>query len=298
MTLDRDRAEAALARLGASLGLDAAGCARGIFEIVNSQMALAMQTHVVERGRDPRRFGLVAFGGAGPVHAYELARRLRIGRVVYPPAAGVASALGFLVAPFGVDLVRTLPGPLAGTDWAGVRARFVEMEAEARDLLGRAGASLAALELERRVDVRYAGQGYAVEVAIPELELGPGLAAPLRTAFEVAYERRFGSHLASASAEALHWRLAARVPVEAGELAFARTEGGDPRKGEREAYFPESGRVGAGVYDRYRLAPGARLDGPVLIEERESTVVVGPSGRVEADKLGNLVLTFDGGGPG
>jgi N-methylhydantoinase A len=291
MALDPARAEAALAQLGALIGLEADECARGIFEIVNSQMMLALQTHVVERGQDPRQFTLVAFGGAGPVHAYDVARRLGIRRIVCPPFAGVASALGFLVSPFGVDLVRTYPARLDSTDWEGVAARFHEMETQAHDLLGRAGAALDDIVFERRVDVRYAGQGYTVPVAIPEQPFGPEIEAPLRTAFDQAYERRFGSHLTTAPVEALHWRLAARVAVETASLSFAQTESGDPGKGVREAYFPEvGGFVSAQVYDRYKLGPGVAVDGPALIEERESTIVVGPSGRVESDDLGNLLI--------
>jgi N-methylhydantoinase A len=100
-------------------------------------MALALPTHVVERGEDPRAFAMVAFGGAGPVHSYEVARRLGIRTVICPPAAGVASALGFLVAPFGVDLVRTYPVQLGSVDWGHVAARYAEMDAEARILLAR-----------------------------------------------------------------------------------------------------------------------------------------------------------------
>ena len=256
-------------------------------------MTLALQTHVVERGQDPRQFTLVAFGGAGPVHAYEVARRLGIRSIICPPAAGVASALGFLVSPFGVDLVRTYPAGLEATDWKGVVARFREMESQARDLLGRAGAALDEIVLERRVDIRYAGQGYTVPVAIPDRPFGPELEGPLRTAFDHAYERRFGSHLKTAGAEALHWRLAARVAVASASLSFAQIEAGDPHKGERAAYFPEVGRfVPAQVYDRYKLRPGDVVDGPALIEERESTIVFGPSGRVEADDLRNLVMTL------
>jgi N-methylhydantoinase A len=291
MSLDRERADEALARLGARIGLDADACARGIFDIVNGQMALALQTHVIERGEDPRGYALVAFGGAGPVHAYEVARRLGISRIVCPPAAGVASAVGFLVAPFAVDLARTHPRGLGSTDWDGVADRFREMEHQARGLLARAGASLDDLAIERSVDMRYAGQGYTVPVTLPDGPLTDELETPLREAFQLAYERRFGSHLKTAPAEALHWRLSAHVPVAPPNLVFAQATEGDPVKGEREAYFPEIGGFTAcPVYDRYRFGAGLRVSGPALIEERESTIVVGPSAEVEADDFGNLLI--------
>jgi N-methylhydantoinase A len=172
------------------------------------------------------------------------------------------------------------------------------MEEEARDLLARSGASVADVKLERTVDMRYAGQGYTVPVVIPDGYLGPELEMPLRDAFNRAYERRFGSHLKTADAEALHWRLTARVPVASGELTFQHTAGGEAKKGERRAYFSEVGDfVNADVLDRYALEQHVPFSGPVLIEERESTVVVGPAGTVEADELGNLLITIDV-GPG
>jgi N-methylhydantoinase A len=293
MPLDKALAEEALDTLGSRLGIDADAAARGIFEIVNRQMALALRTHVVERGHDPRRFALVAFGGAGPVHAYEVARHLGIRRIICPPAAGVASAIGFLVSPFSVDLVRTYPGRLDALDWAGVAARFAEMEEQARELLERAGAEVAALEFERRADMRYAGQGSEVPVRLPDGALEPGLAGPLRDAFDRAYERRFGAHLEEADAEALHWRLSARTREAAAQVALSLREEGEALKGERQAYFPQLQEfVTCAVYNRYRLIPGASIVGPALIEERESTIVVGPSATATLDESGHLLVTL------
>lgn len=297
MALEPDRAHEALARLGATIGLDAESCARGILDIVNGQMALALQTHVVERGQDPRRFALVAFGGAGPVHAYELARRVGISEIICPPAAGVASALGFLVSPFSVDLVRTFPSQLGAIDWAGVAERFQQMEQQGRDLLTRAGAHLGRVELERSVDMRYAGQGYLVPVALPDGPMSPALEAELRQVFDEAYQGRYGSYLETVPAEAINWRLTARVPRGVPNATFAQRTAGEPLKGARHAYFAElDGFVECPVYDRYRLAAKTRLTGPALVEERESTIVVGPCAVAEADELGNLRLAIDSGG--
>jgi len=293
MPLHRDRAEAALAGLGRQLGIDADRCARGVFEIVNRQMALAMRTHVVERGHDPRRFTLVAFGGAGPVHAYEVARHLGISRILYPPAAGVASALGFLVSPFVVDAVRTYPGRLGRLDWDAVAVRFAEMEAQAVALLRRAGADVNGIAVERRVEMRYVGQGYEVAVNLPPGPLGPEIEAPLRRAFDAAYARRYGTHLSTVDAEAVHWRVAARVRGADVQVEFAAPTPGEAAKPGRRAFFPELGDYAqAAVVDRYRLAPGAVVRGPVLVEERESTIVVGPSAAAEVDGSGNLLVTF------
>lgn len=293
MALDPSLADAALARLGAQVGIDSDACARGMYEIVNRQMSLAVQTHVVERGHDPRRFTLVAFGGAGPVHAYEVARHLGIRRLLYPPAAGVASALGFLVAPFAVHLVRTCSGRLGSINWMVVAERFKEMERQAHELLERGGASSGFVTFERGVDMRYAGQGYEVPVPLPDGPLREELEPPLRSAFDKAYERRFGSHLDSVEAEALHWRLTGRVQAADIALSFAAPVKANAVKGVRKAYFPEvSGFLDCTVYDRYRLVPRTRLQGPMLIEERESTIVVGPSADAQVDDLGSLIVTF------
>ena len=287
MTLDVDRAERALAGVGEPLGLDGQGAARGIFDIVNNQMALALQTHVIERGEDPRAFAMVAFGGAGPVHAYEVARRLHIRTVICPPAAGVASALGFLVAPFGVDLVRTYPARLESVDWSEVAQRYQEMTTEANDLLARSGA-LEGVTLERSVDMRYAGQGFTVSVALPEGELDARLAEPLRARFGDAYERRFGSRLPTGEPEALHWRLTARGQTNTEHVSIdVAATGDEPRRGEREVYFPDAGGfLTTSVYDRYALRAGSTIEGPALVQERESTLVVGPCATAKKDELG------------
>ena len=299
MALYPDRAAEALAGLGRPLGLDADRCARGIFEIVNRQMALAMRTHVVERGGDPRRFTLVAFGGAGPVHAYEVARHLGIPRILYPPAAGVASALGFLVSPFVVDSVRTLPGRLGRMDWSAVAARFADMESDAAALLRRAGAEPGRAVFERRVDMRYAGQGYEVPVPLPAGPLTAEIEGPMRRAFDAVYARRYGASLSAAQAEAVHWRLEARVPGADGDIAFAQPSRAAPDKAPRPAYFPDLGETSlAQVVDRYGLGPGAVVTGPALIEERESTIVVGPRGAAEVDGLGNVLVTIGREGDG
>jgi N-methylhydantoinase A len=293
MTLDLDPAKRALARVGEPLGLDAEGAARGMFDIVNNQMALALQTHVIERGEDPRAFAMVAFGGAGPVHAYEVARRLHIKTVICPPAAGVASALGFLVAPVGVDLVRTYPARLSSVDWAEVAQRYAEMSAEANDLLARSGAA-DGVTIERLVDMRYAGQGFTVSVPLPDGDLDDRLAEPLRLRFGDEYERRFGSRLPTGESEALHWRLVARVQTRTDHVSIDATATGEPRRGEREVYFPEiGGFVPSVVYDRYAIPAGSVLEGPALVQERESTVVVGPNATAEKDELGNLTLTIE-----
>jgi N-methylhydantoinase A len=293
MALDADNAERALARLGDTVGMGAEQCARGMFDIVNRQMALAMRTHVVERGHDPRAFALVAFGGAGPVHSYEVARHLGIQQVICPPAAGVASALGFLVSPFSVDLAWTHLGKLGGLDWKPVVERLAAMEAQAREMLKKGGAGSSAVAIERRVDMRYVGQGYEVSVPLPRGALGAALEPHLRASFDRLYRDRFGTSLESAGVECVHWRLTAKVNSKEVSITFPVEPRGEPKKGERAAYFPElDDYVACPVLDRYQLAAGSSTQGPALIEERESTIVIGPSASWRVDELGNVLVNF------
>jgi N-methylhydantoinase A len=293
MVLRPDLAEAALAGLGKEFGFDATRCAAGLLEIVNRQMALAMRTHVVERGHDPRRFTLIATGGAGPVHAYEVARHLGIGHILFPPAAGVASSLGFLVAPISVDLVRTFRSVLGSVQWEAVLNRYQEMEQEAREWLRRVGAEPHAARFIRRVDMRYAGQGYEVPVDLPDGALDEGIEPALRESFDAAYRRRFGTSLTSAPAEALHWRLEVSIEAPEIELAFNAPGHGGSLKGTRLTWFAEFGEFRTcPVHDRYRLGHGSEISGPALIEERESTIVIGPSANATVDPTGNVVLSF------
>ena len=293
MDLVAENAERALAQLGDEVGMSAEQCARGMFDIVNRQMALAMRTHVVERGHDPRRFTLVAFGGAGPVHAYEVARHLGIKRLICPPAAGVASALGFLVSPFSVDLAWTHLGRLGRVDWAPVVARLAEMEARAREMLKKGGADVSSADIEKRVDMRYVGQGYEVPVPLTQAELGPGIEAELRSSFNRLYRERFGTSLETAGVECVHWRLTARVESKQVSVTFPTSARGGALKSQRRTYFPElDDYVDCAVFDRYQLVADNDVKGPALIEERESTIVVGPSAVWRVDDLGNVLVSF------
>ncbi|MET8995837.1 hydantoinase/oxoprolinase family protein [Amycolatopsis sp. NPDC004169] len=259
-------ARKAVARdVGDPLGLDETGAAAGIVEVATASMAAAARMHLAEHGRDPAGFALVAFGGAGPVHAYGLAKQLKIRRVIVPMRAGVMSAYGFLVAAPTVDLARSLPSPLSEVDWKRVAALYGEMAEQAAAVLGPG------VRLRRSADLRYLGQGAALEVGLPE-------GGDLREAFEVAYREAFGRTL-DGPVEVVDWRLTADLPGHDVGLGCAPADG-DPRRGEREVHFPGHGRVRATVWDRYRLRPGTELTGPAVFEERESSCSFGPDCRI------------------
>ncbi|HEV2357473.1 MAG TPA: hydantoinase/oxoprolinase family protein [bacterium] len=305
MPLDRPAAIGALERLGAPLHLDAVGTAWGIHQIVVESMAAAARVYLIERGQDPRRFALIAFGGAGPSHAARVARILGMSDVIVPPASGVASALGLLVAPVSVELVHSLPGPLDGLPWDRVTALYTEMEAQGLAALRDAGIAPGSIARERRAEMRLLGQFHDIEVPVPDGPLGPEVAEGLTRAFETEYRRRYGIFLADRPIQALNWRVSVTGPrpdvrLQTGAAGGPASDGaGGPAsdgataavRGRRPAYFPETGGfVEVPVYDRGLLRPGMRADGPAIVEEREATTVAGPGDRFAVDQAGNLRL--------
>jgi N-methylhydantoinase A len=297
MTLDAGAAEAALTGLGDELGMNALETAQGVHDLVNEGMAIAARRHVTERARDPRRHALVAFGGSGPVHAYGLAGRLKIKTVICPPAAGAASALGCLCAPATVELARSRLTRLDQVDWAELERLFEDMETEARRLLVEAAVDPDQIEITSSADVRYAGQGFEVPVAVPPRFLGGRDAGALEAAFGDEYQARYSRRLDGLPAEVITWRLSAQGPrgeVDIAGLAAAG-EAETSLKGSRPAHFPEAGGfVDCAVYDRYSLRPGTRIEGPAIVEERESTAVIGPLAFALVDAEHNLVMTIKG----
>lgn len=273
--LDREVAE--------PLGLDAVGAASGIVEVATAGMAAAARMHLSEQGRDPAGFALVAFGGAGPVHAYGLAKQLKITRIVVPMRAGVMSAYGFLVAPPTVDQARSLPSAVTEVDWERVTALYDEMAERATAVLAPEATDV--VRLRRSADLRYLGQGSAIEVELPDAA-DAGL---LQDAFEETYRATFGRSL-DGPAEVVTWRLSAQLPGHDIPLGCEPVDG-DPRRGVRDVRFPGHGPLQATVWDRYRLRPGTELTGPAVFEERESSCAFGPECRIRVDR--DLTLLVD-----
>ncbi len=281
------------------LGLTLDGAAWGVHSIANANMERAMRIVSIERGRDPRRYALVAFGGAGPLHACRLARAMEIPRVIVPRGAGVGSALGLLVADKKVDqgLTRVLQLNDAAPDiiadlFAILEAR-VTAEARKMDPDGT-------LRLERSASMRYAGQGYELRVDLPDGAIGADYAARGLDAFHQAYQREYGYSDPSAPVEVTDWFVVSTSVgshADAGIRLQGYGSGGDPIVGHRRAYFPEAGgMVDAAVVDRYALTDRHRIHGPALVEERESTIVVLPGDTVSLSPTGNLIVDIKSGG--
>jgi 5-oxoprolinase (ATP-hydrolysing) len=284
MRLDVAAARAAVADLAGRLGRDPVAAAWGVHGVVNESMAAAARMHVLERGRDPRRLTLVAFGGAGPAHAAAVGRLLGARRVVVPGGAGATSALGFLLAPETLDLGVSFPCLLDEAPWEEIEGLYRDMAAEA------ARALPGPLTLRRLADMRLLGQVHELTV-----ELADDPAA----AFAAAYARHFGRVPSGFRVQALTWRLAAEGPrpaLRAAPLAAARSPG-RPTVRRRPVYFPETGFAPCPVYRRHELPPGFTADGPVIVEEDESTTVVGPADRLAVAANGDLVIAVGGRAP-
>ncbi len=286
MPLDREAARRAIdEHVARPLGHDVMNAARGIHRVVNENMAAAARIHGIERGKDLRSYPLFAFGGAGPVHCWQMARILKVSRILLPFGAGAMSAYGLLAAPLTFDFVRTLRQQLGEADWNLVNGRFEEMEAEGRALLARAGVASAEVRVARRAEMRYVGQGHEVEAAIPDGGLDSQNLAAITASFEIAYQALYHRLPQGMPIEALNWRVTVEGPAPAMPPIKAEgPRGNAAMKGRRQAHFDEAGGfVDVPVYDRYALAPGVRLGGPAIVEERESTAVVGPGARCRVD---------------
>ena len=212
-----------------------------------------------------------------------------------PFGAGAVSAWGLLVAPLAFDFVRTAPQRLDAADWVRINGLFGEMEAEGRGILRAAGVADHAMTLHRKAEMRYVGQGHEVEVQVPPGLLGAACLAALTRSFEAAYRALYSRTPMGVPIESLNWRVVVSGPAP--EISLSAQPAGGPEgagspeiKRIRPAYFPEAGGyVDTPVYDRYRVRAGARFDGPAIIEERESTTVVGPGARVGVDSRLTLV---------
>ena len=290
MRLDPQRAADAIRRhIAEPLGLTPTRAAWGIHAIVNDNMARAAKVHCLERGKDPRDYLLLAYGGAGPVHAAQVALALGIRRVLFPLRAGVMSALGFLAAPAAFERMRADVGPLDAVDPARSNALLSELAQEARELVRASGVPLAACRVRREAALRFAGQSYALPIELPPGRISPTLLARLRDDFVRAYRTRYHRLNPDAPVELVHWRVQVIGPDPDLRIA-APAATGRARKGTRAVFFPTAGRhVDCAVLDRLALAPGQRLRGPAVIEEPESTVVLTPGATASIDGDGNLL---------
>ncbi len=289
MALDVAAAERALAGVGDRLGLSPVATAWGIHRMVVESMAAAARIHIVEKGKDPRNYALVGFGGAGPAHAAGVARILGVREVLIPAASGAASALGFLAAPLSFEQVRSHPMRLDAADAAAtMEALLSELTAATRARLLAAGVAAAEVVTERSADMRLFGQLHEINVALPDGAIDAVAMPAIRSAFAAAYAARYSAVYEAMAVQLVSLRVRCRGRIP--DLTLARADAaadGTARKGSRPAWFGD-GFVATPVYDRYALRPGDMLAGPAIIEEREATTIIPPGDSVAVDT--NLTL--------
>ena len=299
MRLDVDAARQAVENtVGRTMGLAVTEAAWGIHRVVNENMAAAARVHGIERGKDLRAYPLFAFGGAGPVHAWHVGRILKVPRVLVPFGAGAMSAYGLLAAPLAFDFVSTASQRLDTADWSQINRLYEEMEAEGRAILQNAAVADRDVRIRRTAEMHYTGQGHEVEVELPPGRLSAPSLGVIVERYEAAYRALYSRVPLGVPIEALNFRVVVSGPVPDISVSGSRPDAVPAAattpapKGRRQAYFPEAGGyVDTPVYDRYALNPGAAFAGPAIVEERESTTVIGPDARVRVD--GHLTLILE-----
>lgn len=272
--LSRDLAEQALEKLGRTLDLNTEQTALGIVQVANTEMVNALRVISVERGLDPRDYALMAFGGAGPLHACALAEELGITTVLVPRASGVLSALGLAVSDLRRDYMRSVLTRLGDVDRKRLGKHFEDMESQARDVLENP-------KLERTADLRYHGQSFELSVPADDFE-------QLAERFHATHERRYGYRMADEPIELVNLRVTARVPVDKPELSEPEpADSADP--GQRKVNFDGDWRD-VPVYRREDLGRDSTLAGPAVVEFAEATCVVRPDWHGRVDEVGTLIL--------
>lgn len=293
MILDRRAAKTAIrTHIADPLGCSVEEAALGIYRVVNENMANAARVHTLEKGLDPRQFSMIGFGGAGPVHAFQVARLLGLSRVLVPVGAGVTSALGFLVSPVAGEQMVSYGTPLKTANWLFVNGFLKKMELAGRTFLEQAGLDSAQAVMHRHVDMRYVGQGHEIHVTFPNGTLDPESLPEMEAAFEAEYRLRYGRLVVDMPIETVSWRVVVSGPSPTFQLTQKTPDTGqNALKGHRSVRFPENEEAApCPVYDRYRLEPGQPIIGPAIIEEAESTIVVGPNSTATVDASRNVLL--------
>jgi N-methylhydantoinase A len=299
LPLDLRAARAAIeSRIAGPLELGVDQAAAGIVEITDNNMARAIRTVSVGRGHDPRRFALIAFGGAGPLHACRLAELLDIPTVIIPPRPGVLSTWGLLDTDIRATFSRTA-GPAArrataeGGDVAEVETTWAELESQARVWLDGEEVPRERQRLERSADLRYQHQSFELTCPLGEGPLSRGRLDALVETFHREHRRLYTYDLPAATVELVNLRVTAigGLPQRATPEARAKgTEATDARVGQREVYFARGGRVPTACYARARLAPGMAFDGPALIDQEDATALVAPGFHARVDRALNVIL--------
>ena len=290
MKLDKAAALKALEeKVAIPLGTSAVGAAFGIHDLINETMAAAAKTHIAEKGGNPGIVTISAFGGAGPVHAYGLAKKIGAPRILVPPLAGVGSALGFFTAPVAFDLTRSHRVALRDADFNEIERLFRELEAEGTAILRQAGKDETII-FERTLMMRFVGQGAETDLHIEQKPFSHWNKSQIREHFDEVYRKLYGRTYPETPVEFVTFKLRASLPQREFRIPPLHHTGGnlaDCIKGKRQAFSLTAREfIPFTVYDRFKLFPGAEIKGPAIIEEKESTIVVGEDASAGVDEYG------------
>ncbi|MDT3683725.1 MAG: hydantoinase/oxoprolinase family protein [Pseudorhodoplanes sp.] len=299
MKLDVAAAERAItSRVAQPLGLSTTDAASGILRIAATKMSYAVKGVTTERGLDAGSFALVAYGGAGPLHATAVAREIGIRKVIIPRAPGHFSAFGMLFSDLRYDFVRTWFIALESMDFGTFEAVFGELEQEGRAAIAASAISPREIIVQRALDMRYVGQEHSVTVDIPHRYFDNKDRKGIKELFDAVHLQRYGTSAPHEPAEIANLRTTVTGIVEKPGLERIKTGKATPSReaqtGSRKAFFQDIGFVDTPTFTRPVLLAGNRIEGPALIEEHASTTVALPGDSVEVDALGNLIITILG----
>jgi N-methylhydantoinase A len=290
MALDMDATAAALGSVAATLGLSAADTAGGIHELVNQNMAAASRMHAVEMGVDLRGVTMIAFGGAGPVHACGVAELLESPAVIFPVNASVLSAFGTLVTPVRIDLGRSMVRPMATVSETERDALLDELREEGRRVLAAAGVADASIRFRYGVDARYIGQGNEITIWVGEGDHWPVSYSEVVQRFEEEYRTIYGLTIPDVGVEAVTWRLSAFAEASQVEPMAQVGDGvGEPHSTRPVRFSRGTEPLETLVYRRLDLGVGQSIVGPAIVEERETTTVIRPGWTAEVAPDGSLI---------
>lgn len=292
MTLDRGLAEDALKKIGNPLGLDIIETARAVVDVANANLADAIRLGLIQRGHDPRDFTLVAFGGAGPLHGAELARELSIPTVLVPPNPGITSALGCLLVDIRHDFSEMHLVPADETKPSDIEDRFEELEDRARQRLQAEGIEEENMRLQRTVDMRYVGQWRSLEISV---EGKVDSLERLTEQFHEEHEKQHSYKREGSPVEIYQLKIAAVGETPKPDLPHEEPEEHAPEpQSHREVVFGENEPVRTAIYRREELRPGSKIEGPAIIDQLDSTVVVPPEDTAEVDGYSNIIISVGG----
>lgn len=296
MKIDLSRAKSALADLGEQLHCEAQEVAWGIHDVVAENMAGAARVHVAERGRDPRDFVLLCTGGGGPLHSYYVAQKIGVRKIICPPAAGVASAYGLLVSPARADRSKTASFRPMTDALSSIEDMFSALDAQVTEALAPLDATFGPIRLGRYADGRFTGQGFTLTVSLPDGPYYPADEETVRRnllkAFEAGYREKFGRTPPNVPIELVNLRVSGEAPPREAPLdtPLETSPSVEPRAW-RAVYFREiAGYQDTPIYERAALRAGFSRQGPLLVEDEGSTLVVGPRGHVLQSETGNLII--------